>query len=209
MRGWIVAGAVAVLLVLGAALIVPVRDGESSVVPFTVTASEEGHCGEVTVDGTAEVGRRVPLIDTGTIVSLDATLLDPTITVSPTDACDGDVDELEGWASLVNPRCGEPWLPGPEEDAAGGFTSGAPGSDLGTRCDGTAIVMRVRSDGPDGASASWVGDYSLGSSGAELVGGDMVWCIDDDLGVTVLSGSVLEGRAVEPETPTCFDQLAS
>ncbi|WP_084105017.1 hypothetical protein [Demequina sp. NBRC 110056] len=212
MRWWVVGGTLAVIAAVAVTTVVPVRAGATTVHAVESPATDDAVCGRVVLRGDLVVTRRVPLIDTQTVVSLDVVLTDPSLSVESTAACDDSVEALEGGVLVWNPRCPNPFEQGQDEELDE-FILGSPGSQLATRCGGEAVRMRVMGEGPQGATSRWEGEYGLGSSGAEVIGGDMVWCVETAFSVTTVESEGATGaaitRAVEPLAPTCVPLLAS
>lgn len=207
MRWWIV-GAVAAL-VAAAAVLAPVRLAVTEGVPVDHVFASEQHCGQVRLGGQFEVQRRVPLVDLQLVTDLEVLWVDPSITVSATDACVPDVRELEAYALVWNPRCDREAVA--RAAAEQGIAAGVPGEQLVQACDDSAVAMRLLEEGEVEAGATWSGTSWLGRSGPRFVGGDMVWCVETQAQVTEYrdagGAGVAETQEVVELVPLCVDLL--
>ncbi len=163
----------AVVAVLGALTVVPVRAVGNAVTPVSQTAvAAQGGCGSLTLDADLESSGRAPILDVWGLTRVEVTMTEPTITTASTDACDDVV--LTGGVLVFDPNCDVP-VEAPE-DAALEVTAGEPEE----RCDGDgwslvpwADAFTVEDLTPDGQSFAYAGErLSLGSS---FVLGDR-WC---------------------------------
>ncbi|MDN4480921.1 hypothetical protein [Demequina muriae] len=211
MKWWGLAGAVA-LVVLVAALAVPIRSGGTEIADVSEVAAEEGVCGQLTSTGRLVVERMVPLIDLGLVATLDAAVMSPAFVIEATDAC-GDVDGLGGGVMLSHPRCEVPNAMSADESQAFVDATSEPGSDLVVLCEGAAFAMVWNAADTGGLEfvASWSDHrYALGR---ELAFNQPNWCLDTGYWVeaTRATGqeSSVEARSLEPVASTwCIDLVA-
>ncbi|WP_084127817.1 hypothetical protein [Demequina sp. NBRC 110055] len=175
MAWWVKAGIGAAIVVVVAALtVVPVRAVGDAVTPVsqTAAAAQDG-CGAITLEADLESSGRAPVLDVWGLTRVDVTMVEPTITTAATDACEDDV-VLTGGVLVFDPNCDLP-VEAPEELDAG-LDPGAPEE----RCGGNGWSLVPWADSfaledlvPGGQSFAYAGErLSLGSS---FVLGDR-WC---------------------------------
>lgn len=175
MAWWVKAAiGLAVVAVLGALTVVPVRGVGDAVTPVSqmAVAAQDG-CGAITLDATLESSGRAPLVDVWGLTRVEAAMIDPTITTVATEACEDDV-VLTGGALVFDPNCDEPLVV--DEQAAADTNPGEPEPRCGG--DGWSLVpwadaFALKDLVPGGQSHTYTGErLSLGTS---LVLGE-TWC---------------------------------